>query len=563
MGNRISEPTVRTAVYGRYSTALQRDASIEDQVRECEAYAARLGWTVVEVYADHGMSGASMLRPSYQRLLQDASTERFEVVLAEALDRLSRDQEHVASLFKHLVFAGVKLVTLAEGEISELHVGLKGTMNALYLKDLAQKTRRGLEGRVRQGRSGGGLCYGYEVVREIDSAGNPIRGERRIREEEAEIVRRIFRAFADGISPTAIAKALNVEGVPGPRGRSWGPSTIYGNWRRGTGVLNNELYIGRLVWNRQRFIRDPRTGRRVARPNAEPDWIAHEVPELRIVPQELWDAVKRRQGQVRKAVMAETDRGIRSERARRPIYLLSGLLRCGECRGTYSMMNVSRYGCTNAKTRGTCTNRLTIRRDHLEEVVLLGLKSRLMHPDLVKEFVAEYHREINAQLSSREAGRKSLERDLARTKQEIGRIIEAIKAGVRAASVQEELEVLEARKAELEHELRTDPPAPVRLHPNLSEVYRAKVEHLREALNADDTRTEAAEVLRSLIQEIRLVPKDGKLLIHLIGHLAGMLELALKDKPGLDEAGLQVTLVAGARNHLYFLFTAMGIPRVV
>ena len=100
-------------------------------------------------------------------------------MVAEALDRLSRDQEDVAALYKHLTFAGVKLVTIAEGEVSELHVGLKGTMNALFLKDLAQKTHRGLEGRVRQGRSGGGLCYGYDVVAATASAtGEDARGSR-------------------------------------------------------------------------------------------------------------------------------------------------------------------------------------------------------------------------------------------------------------------------------------------------------------------------------------------------------------------------------------------------
>ena len=550
MQDREPGPNVRAVVYARFSTELQRDASIEDQVRVCEAHAMRLGWKVMEIYADHGMSGATVLRPGYQRLLQDASDGRFDVVLAEALDRLSRDQEHVASLFKHLSFAGVRLTTLAEGEIGELHVGLKGTMNAMYLKDLAVKTRRGLEGRVRQGRSGGGLCYGYDVVQEVDGAGNPVRGGRRINKTEAATVRRIFQAFANGMSPKAIAKTLNAEGVAGPRGRAWGPSTIYGNWRRGTGILNNELFVARLVWNRQRYVKDPRSGRRVAKPNPESAWVVQEVPELRIVPQDLWDAVKRRQEQTRVVIKAK-DSGVRAERARRPVYLLSGLLRCGECGGPYTMMNASRYGCANRSNRGTCTNRLTIRRDHLEKTILSGLRSRLMEPELVKEFIGEYHREINTQLATRDAGRQILERELARTKQEIAQIIDAIKAGIRAPSMQAELEALEARKAGLEGKLSSDPPPPIRLHPNLSEVYRAKVENLREALNSEDNRAEAAEILRSLIEEIRLVPSGDTLRIHLIGQLAAMLEFATKKKSGLIEAGLQITLVAGARSHLY------------
>src|SRR5690606_11836013 len=109
------------------------------------------------------------------------------------------------------------------------------------------------------------------------------------------IVRRIFREFTQGRSPRAIAQSLNKEGIPGPAGQNWGPSTIYGNWQRGTGILNNELYIGRLVWNRQHYIKDPRTGKRQARPNPEDKWIVEEVPHLRIIDDDLWSSVKERQ----------------------------------------------------------------------------------------------------------------------------------------------------------------------------------------------------------------------------------------------------------------------------
>ncbi len=148
---------MRAAIYARYSSDLQRDDSIDDQVRLCRRRIDREGWHAGEVYSDHAASGASHLRAGYQKLLADARKGRFDVVVAESLDRLSRDQEHIAALFKLLSFASIPLVTVAEGEISELHIGLKGTMSALFLKDLAQKTRRGLEGRVRQGRSAGGI----------------------------------------------------------------------------------------------------------------------------------------------------------------------------------------------------------------------------------------------------------------------------------------------------------------------------------------------------------------------------------------------------------------------
>lgn len=210
---------MRVAIYARYSSDHQREASIDDQVRLCRKRITTEGWQETEVYADHAVSGASVLRPQYQTMLEAARSGTFNVVIAEALDRLSSDQEDIAGLYKQLTFADVKVITLAEGEINELHVGLKGTMNALFLKDLAHKTRRGLEGRVRQGKSGGGNAFGYDVVRKTNEAGDPVRGDRRINPQEAVTIKRIFEMFCAGQSPRAIAKALNAEGIPGPKGR--------------------------------------------------------------------------------------------------------------------------------------------------------------------------------------------------------------------------------------------------------------------------------------------------------------------------------------------------------
>lgn len=135
-------------------------------------------------------------------------------------------------------FQGIPIVTVAEGEISELHIGLKGTMSSPFLKDLAQKTHRGLEGRVRKGKSAGGVTYGYDVVRTFQSDGSLTTGNRTINEEHAAIVRRIFQDFVASKSPRTIAGALNEEGIAGPRSKGWGMSTIYGNWRRGTAIEN-------------------------------------------------------------------------------------------------------------------------------------------------------------------------------------------------------------------------------------------------------------------------------------------------------------------------------------
>src|SRR4029453_17528168 len=147
---------------------------------------------VAEEFTDHAVSGATLLRAGFQALMRDALDGRFNVVLAEALDGFSRDQEDTAGLFKRLTFAGVSIVTLAEGDITHLHVGLKGTMNALFLKDLADKTRRGIRGRVEAGKSGGGFCYGYKVRREISPGEPAATGDREIVQVQAEVIRRIF-----------------------------------------------------------------------------------------------------------------------------------------------------------------------------------------------------------------------------------------------------------------------------------------------------------------------------------------------------------------------------------
>lgn len=119
----------------------------------------REGWKIVQRYTDHGISGASLLRPGVQALMRDAQDGRFDVVLIGSLDWVSRDQEDIAGVYKRLYFAGVRMVTLSEGVSAELHIGFKGTMGALYLKDLADKTRRGLHGRVEASKSGGGNIY--------------------------------------------------------------------------------------------------------------------------------------------------------------------------------------------------------------------------------------------------------------------------------------------------------------------------------------------------------------------------------------------------------------------
>lgn len=547
---------MRVALYARYSSDNQRDASITDQLRMCRLRAEKEGWTVVEEYTDHSISGASMIqRPGIQALVMDSTRGRFDLVLAEALDRISRDQEDIAGIYKRMRYADVRMFTLSEGEISELHVGLKGTMNALFLKDLADKTRRGLRGRVEDGKSGGGLCYGYDVVKKFDDRGEAVRGDRTINETEAGIVRRIFNDYLAGKSSRAIAMALNREGVSGPQGSEWGPSTIHGNPKRGTGILNNEMYIGKLVWNRLRYIKDPDTGRRVSRLNPGSEWVVQEVPELRIIADEIWVAVKERQNRLAYEPKAETTTNFMNDR-RRPKHLFAGLVKCGCCRGGYSMISKDLLGCATARNKGTCDNRLNIRRDALEASILNGLRKHLMEPELFKEFCTEFTKEVNRLRIERGADLEGWKRELERVDKELDKIVDAIMQGFPLSKLKDKSEKLEARKAELTEKLANADEPPPLLHPNMAALYAQRIGQLYEHLQDEDGRARAAETFRSLIDQVTLVPDNGELAIVLRGDLGAILRFAagkknpdfLSEAEALDNLLSQGSLVAGGRN---------------
>ena len=542
---------MRVAIYARYSSSNQRAVSIDDQVFNCQARIEAEGWTLVETYSDHAISGASLLRAGYQAMLEDARAGRLDIVIAEALDRLSRDQEDVAALYKQLSFSGVTLITLSEGEISELHVGLKGTMNALFLKDLALKTHRGLAGRVRSGKSGGGKAYGYDVVRELDEDGEPVRGNQTINQAEARVVERIFRDYINGKSPRAIAITLNKEMVPGPTGKGWTASTIIGNRKRGTGILNNQLYVGKRIWNRLCYRRDPNTRKRVSQLNPREDWLIVEVPDLRIMEDQPWMNVQALQEDRSRPTCH--DKGPAPDwRHRRPKHLFSGLIKCATCGGGMTLISRVYYGCAANRNKGTCKNRLTLRLDRLEETVLRGLQENLVTPELTEVFVREYTKEINRLRADASAIHSQSRQRLDDINRRVANIVDAIATGRAGTALLDKLEILESEKTELEATQSQPAPEPVRLHPNIAEHYVTKVNDLRNYLNKEDSREEAAEILRSLVDEIRLHPIDGKLQIELVGDLATLLSFAEtkgtgNKKPGSSrDPGRTKWLVAGA-----------------
>ncbi|MCE8417421.1 recombinase zinc ribbon domain-containing protein [Rhodovulum sulfidophilum] len=165
------------------------------------------------------------------------------------------------------------------------------------------------------------------------------------------------------------------------------------------------------------------------------------------------------------------DAVLQPERARRPTYLLSGLMKCGHCGASYMLINKARYGCSAARNKGTaiCTNRTTIRRDAVEERVLAGLRERLLHPALLDTFVEEYRTAWNAA----QASRARAERELAQVEKKIAGFLSAIEDGMYHPLMKERMSVFEDRKRSLTTQLaEAQEPAVLRMHPSLGDLYR-------------------------------------------------------------------------------------------
>ena len=537
---------MRVAIYARYSSDLQSAASIDDQVRLCRERAAALGHDVVVVFSDYAISASNLrTRPGMLALMEAARARDFDMVIAEALDRISRDQEDVAAIYKRLNHADVKLITLTEGETNELHVGLKGTMNALFLKDLAEKTRRGQRGRVEAGRIPGGNSYGYRMIRRIAEDGNLIRGEREIHPEEAAIVRRIFTEYVEGQSPRAIAANLNRDGIPSPRGGHWNASTINGSRQRKNGILNNELYLGRITYNRQRFVKDPDTGKRQSRVNPEHLWVSKDVPALRIIDDQTWEAAQRLRSRY------SSQAGNKRQTKKR---LLSGLVRCAGCGGAMTIINRERYSCSARRERGTCTCPANISAVELEDRILMALKDVLFgREDLVAEFAASFREEVQRLRRSRHQNADAHRKELEKVNRSIERALAFILEGDGdPGSIRAKLKELEARKRDLERQLsQVDPTPTIEIHPNLGELYRRKVQDLGVLLTNEASRPQAMEIIRSLVQRIEVAPgaTRGKAQLTLYGALASIFDFAVggqNTKATADGGLCRVLLVAGA-----------------
>src|SRR5262245_20533261 len=209
------------AIYARYSTDKQHDTSVKRQTDDCDRYAAREGIKVVARFADHAKSSATLFdRDNALAMLADAKRHRFDVVIAENIDRLSRDAADLHGMWKVFQVEGIELHTLVQGVIRDpMIVGFNAIQGEMFLRNLAYTVRQQHANKARAGNFPGAIPFGYRRK-------PGTKGELEIDPAKVEIVRRIFREYINGMSPRVIARRLNDEGVPAPtadrkRPRPW------------------------------------------------------------------------------------------------------------------------------------------------------------------------------------------------------------------------------------------------------------------------------------------------------------------------------------------------------
>lgn len=502
--------TARTFLYARFSSELQDARSIDDQLSDLKAYAARKGWTVAGVFTDAAISGATMLRPGVQAMLAAAAAGKCDIILAEALDRLSRDLGDTAQIFKRLTFDQVKLHTIAEGDVVKMHVALKGLMNEEFLVALGAKVKRGMRGNIERGLAAAGISYGYEAVREIDDRGELKRGLRRIREDQAEIVRKIFADYVAGVAPLTIAAELNAAKVkpPGwPRGLLWTAGAIVGNKARGVGILHNELYIGELVFNRTRKVTDPSTSRELIRTNPKNEWQRKTVEHLRIIDDKTWKAA-----QAKKALRGGPSTAAAGAAAkRRAPHFLCGILYCGVCGGRYVSRDAKAMTCQRFRVSGGCDNNRRVRTAELAASILEEIQALLSRPRAVAANAKRYHDNMARDEADRQKAKRAFTKELGEIRKKIGRLVEAI-AGIGAGApgaIVRQIAELEAQESEIVARLAEDPAPTVTLHPKAHEIYAEKVAGLAAAIGPDATpivQARAQGILRALIDRIDIIP---------------------------------------------------------
>lgn len=483
----VTDGSIRTFSYARFSSDGQSRASISDQFRNCRELSLRKGWTFLEhlCQADEEMTGRTKFgRKGLDAVLAIAKTRPRIVdrLVCDDTSRLGRNAAETLQTAKILLFHRIALYFVEDGldsddpsfwdNFSRKAVGDEG-----YSRSLGAKVKRGRRGRFLDGYNPGGGCYGYRNVPVFDHSRKGYYGmpfvigvRQEIDPETSQVVLRIFNAYAEDMSYKQIAAMLNAEGIPtsqGPRSKrlpTWSRTAI-------RSMLSNTRYIGKLTWGTTFEKIDPESGRRVREDVPQEQWDTREAPELRIISDELWDKVQAVRSQKVTVGVQKTGGMSRTEASRR--YLLSNLMNCGICDGGIHVVtsNPTRYGCSSHRNRGkdACTNAFTIRQVELERTFVSALAHKLRAEDLREELIRSLHGYLAEQAHLQvEADKAALEQrdemiaNRAKYLRHQTNLLQAIREGGGCRSLYEDLKEVEGKIARIDECLAVGEGPPVK-----------------------------------------------------------------------------------------------------
>ena len=258
----------------------------------------------------------------------------------------------------------------------------------------------------------------------------------------------------------------------------------------------------------------------------------------------LWKSVKVRQKIIAEIAPAKYGKNHLTG-ARRSKFLLSGLLKCGECGGGYTIVSKDRYGCANRKNRGSCHNSKTIKRQDIEKRVLSGLKHKLLEPKALSKFIDEYVSQLKKLEKASEFEQKGIRQELKKIDKRLSAILHAIEQGVVTDTTHNRMLELEAQKLELSENLEEEIEHP-KPDNEMTSLYQEKVKDLSTAIYEPEIRNAAMNALRPLIDRITLKPTNlDEVKAELYGNIAAMVALDNEKGQNFSDISIRLSVVAG------------------
>lgn len=471
---------LRAAIYARVSSAnKQNPKSCDEQILHIKyilgkgevnsrLYANRpIEVTESWVIKDEAISGKTVDRAGYQIIL-DAMGRKvrpFDILILDDLSRATRDLGSMIDLYKLAQYSGIEIISTADNLSSadanaQTYFVVKGMINDWGNAAHALRTLRGQEMKVLKGLSCGDIPFGYSTeatAHDHDGVGRDFKIT--IDENNAKVVRRIFKLFTEGYGRSAICKILNDDKIPWPGfhfspvvGKGWSPSTLFR-------MMHNEKYIGVWDWRKTIYKTNPTTGKKVKQKRPEHEWVSHHENEkcredLRIVSQALWNRVHK----VFEEIHADDSHGIWGRFTPNvPQYMLSGFLKCAEC-GDNLVLICGRksgyYGCCNANRRGICSNRRLLRRLKIEKVVVGYVQQHLTDESTFKKAADYYNSLMNEKMLKGRENVHGYEQELATTEIELKNATDAVMRGVESQTIIKAIEAKEKRKRWLSYQIQ-------------------------------------------------------------------------------------------------------------